>query len=91
MSDVPLVNCFDEIIEQVIELGKFEVDTWYYSPYPEPFASSHKLFLCEFCLKYFLKRKTLVRHLAKCEPLHPPGDEIYRYERLYDCRNCAGA
>lgn len=63
---------------QVIELGKYEIDTWYYSPYPEPFASQHKLFLCEFCLKYFKKRKTLLRHLAKCEPLHPPGDEIYR-------------
>ena len=63
---------------QIIELGKYEIDTWYYSPYPEPFASQHKLFLCEFCLKYFRKRKTLLRHLAKCEPQHPPGDEIYR-------------
>ena len=62
----------------MIELGKYEIDTWYYSPYPEPFASQHKLFLCEFCLKYFKKRKTLLRHLAKCEPAHPPGDEIYR-------------
>lgn len=63
---------------QIIELGRFEIDTWYYSPYPEPFASQQKLFLCEFCLKYFRKRKTLLRHLARCDPLHPPGDEIYR-------------
>ena len=54
------------------------MDTWYYSPYPEPYASLEKLFLCEFCLKYFGKRKTLARHLVKCDLRHPPGDEIYR-------------
>ena len=54
------------------------MDTWYYSPYPEPYASSHKLYLCEYCLKYFNKKKTLLRHAAKCDLRHPPGDEIYR-------------
>ncbi len=34
--------------------------------------------MCEFCLKYFGKEKTLIRHMAKCEMRHPPGDEIYR-------------
>ncbi|KAK9824356.1 hypothetical protein WJX72_009663 [[Myrmecia] bisecta] len=63
---------------QVIELGKYEMDTWYYSPYPEPYASLDKLYVCEFSLKYFKKKKTLLRHLAKCELRHPPGDEIYR-------------
>ena len=63
---------------QVIELGRFEMDTWYYSPYPEPFASQQRLLICEFCLKYFRKKKTLLRHLSKCCPTHPPGDEIYR-------------
>lgn len=32
---------------QVIELGKYEMDTWYYSPYPEPYASCEKLYICE--------------------------------------------
>ena len=54
------------------------MDTWYYSPYPEPYASLEKLHVCEFCLKYFGKEKTLIRHMAKCEMRHPPGDEIYR-------------
>ena len=54
------------------------MDTWYYSPYPEPYASMEKLHVCEFCLKYFGKEKTLIRHMAKCEYTHPPGDEIYR-------------
>ncbi|KAK9835037.1 hypothetical protein WJX81_006025 [Elliptochloris bilobata] len=63
---------------QVIELGRYEVDTWYYSPYPEPYNGLDRLFLCEFCLKYFGKRSTLLRHAAKCALRHPPGDEIYR-------------
>jgi histone acetyltransferase MYST1 len=63
---------------QVVELGKHEVDTWYYSPYPEPYASCEKLYICEYTLKYFRKKKTLLRHLAKCTLRHPPGDEIYR-------------
>lgn len=28
--------------------------------------------------QYFRKKKTLLRHLAKCQLRHPPGDEIYR-------------
>eukprot|EP00960_Hanusia_phi_P065718 766195-Hanusia_phi.AAC.5 len=79
---------------QEIEMGVYEMDTWYYSPYPEEFSKCSKLYLCEFCLKYFRKAKyeklterlafdtyrcrTLDRHKAKCEWRHPPGDEIYR-------------
>ncbi|KAJ9522751.1 hypothetical protein QJQ45_019840 [Haematococcus lacustris] len=62
----------------VIELGRWEMDTWYHSPYPEPYASQDKLYVCEFSLKYFRKKKTLIRHLAKLDIRHPPGDEIYR-------------
>ncbi len=35
----------------MIELGKYEMDTWYYSPYPEPYASCEKLYICEYTLK----------------------------------------
>eukprot|EP00878_Enallax_costatus_P021851 GHUV01023159.1.p1 GENE.GHUV01023159.1~~GHUV01023159.1.p1 ORF type:complete len:304 (+),score=94.81 GHUV01023159.1:208-1119(+) len=63
---------------QVVEFGKYEMDTWYYSPFPEPYASCHKLYICEYSLKYFRKKSTLLRHLAKLEARHPPGDEIYR-------------
>lgn len=61
-----------------VELGRYELDTWYYSPYPEPYASCDKLYICEYTLKYFRKQKALLRHLAKCSLRHPPGDEIYR-------------
>lgn len=36
---------------QGVELGRHEMDTWYYSPYPEPHASCHKLYICEYTLK----------------------------------------
>jgi hypothetical protein len=54
---------------QTIEIGKFEVDTWYFSPYPEEFANCQKLYMCEFCLKYMKKRKTLQRHKAQAPTL----------------------
>ncbi|XP_057835864.1 histone acetyltransferase of the MYST family 1 isoform X2 [Cryptomeria japonica] len=63
---------------QVVELGKYEVDTWYYSPYPEEYTNIDKLYICEFCLKYMKKRMTYMRHMRKCGYRHPPGDEIYR-------------
>ncbi|CAM6102530.1 unnamed protein product [Calypogeia fissa] len=63
---------------QVVEFGKYEIDTWYFSPYPEDYAHERKLYLCEFCLKYMKKKKSVERHKIKCELRHPPGDEIYR-------------
>jgi histone acetyltransferase MYST1 len=66
----------------VIEIGKYEVDTWYFSPYPEEFAKCNKLYICEFCLKYMKKKKTLERHKLKCDLRHPPGNEIYRFNTI---------
>lgn len=59
----------------MVEYGRYEMDTWYYSPYPEPYASCHKLYVCEYSLKYFRKKATLLRHLAKLEARHPPGQQ----------------
>jgi len=41
----------------VIEFGRYEIDTWYFSPYPEEFAKCRKLYVCEFCLKYMKKKR----------------------------------
>ncbi|KAN0025874.1 hypothetical protein ACTFIU_001636 [Dictyostelium citrinum] len=62
----------------VIEMGRYEIDTWYFSPYPEEFTKTDKLYLCEFCLKYMKKKTSLKRHALKCDLRHPPGNEIYR-------------
>ncbi|KDD77089.1 MOZ/SAS family protein [Helicosporidium sp. ATCC 50920] len=75
---------------QRIELGAWELDAWYYSPYPEPYASCEQLFICEYTLKYFRKRRTLLRHLAKCSTFHPPGDEIYRSPALGETSRAGG-
>uniref|UniRef100_A0A8C6VWK5 histone acetyltransferase n=1 Tax=Nothobranchius furzeri TaxID=105023 RepID=A0A8C6VWK5_NOTFU len=66
----------------VIEFGKFEIQTWYSSPYPPEYSRLHKLYLCEFCLKYMRSRNILLRHTKKCGWFHPPANEIYRKDNL---------
>lgn len=67
---------------QTIEFGRYEVDTWYFSPYPDEYCSEDKLYICEYCLKYMKKKSVLEGHKAKCTTHHPPGREIYREHDL---------
>ncbi|XP_037133926.1 histone acetyltransferase KAT6B isoform X3 [Syngnathus acus] len=66
----------------VIEFGKYEVQTWYSSPYPPEYSRLQKLYLCEFCLKYMRSKSILQRHANKCGWFHPPANEIYRKDCL---------
>ncbi|XP_065495089.1 histone acetyltransferase KAT6B isoform X2 [Caloenas nicobarica] len=66
----------------VIEFGKYEIQTWYSSPYPQEYARLPKLYLCEFCLKYMKSKNILLRHAKKCGWFHPPANEIYRRNDL---------
>jgi histone acetyltransferase MYST2 len=61
-----------------IVMGKYEMDIWYSAPYPDECLSLPKLFICEFCLKYFNSPLIMRRHVLKCGYRYPPGDEIYR-------------
>lgn len=61
-----------------IELGRYEIDVWYGSPYPEEYRYLPKLYICEYCLKYMTSSAVLCRHVEKCPLKHPPGNEIYR-------------
>lgn len=62
-----------------IEIGEYELDTWYSSPYPEEYvASGNTLYICEFCLTYMKSSETLQRHNSKCQLYCPPANEIYR-------------
>ncbi|KAL1494960.1 hypothetical protein ABEB36_010459 [Hypothenemus hampei] len=61
-----------------IEFGKYEIQTWYSSPFPQEYARLPKLFVCEFCLKYTKSKAVLKRHQDKCSWRHPPATEIYR-------------
>ncbi|KAH3707378.1 histone acetyltransferase KAT7-like [Dreissena polymorpha] len=65
-----------------LEIGRYEMATWYSSPYPDEYARLPKIYLCEFCLKYMKTATILRRHVAKCVWRHPPGDEIYRKEKI---------
>ncbi|KAL0105778.1 hypothetical protein PUN28_015888 [Cardiocondyla obscurior] len=65
-----------------IVFGRYEVETWYSSPFPQEYARLPKLFFCEFCLKYTKSRAVLDRHMDKCQWRHPPATEIYRCDDL---------
>ncbi|KAF9390398.1 Histone acetyltransferase [Podila verticillata] len=66
----------------LIQIGKHEVETWYFSPYPIEYAYLPILYICEFCLSYFPGVKQLGRHRVKCTLQHPPGNEIYRKDDI---------
>uniref|UniRef100_A0A8C9YH26 histone acetyltransferase n=1 Tax=Sander lucioperca TaxID=283035 RepID=A0A8C9YH26_SANLU len=66
----------------LIEFGKYEIQTWYSSPYPPEYSRLQKLYLCEFCLKYMRSKNILQRHTKKCGWFHPPANEIYRKNDL---------
>ncbi|KAM4749468.1 histone acetyltransferase KAT6A [Rhinophrynus dorsalis] len=73
----PQVRC-----PSVIEFGKYEIQTWYSSPYPQEYTRLPKLYLCEFCLRYMKSRTMLQQHMKKCSWYHPPANEIYRKDNL---------
>ncbi|KXJ27871.1 histone acetyltransferase KAT8 [Exaiptasia diaphana] len=60
------------------QFGKYEIDTWYFSPYPEEYGKVNKLWVCEYCIKYMKYEKTFQDHVTKCSIRQPPGKEIYR-------------
>lgn len=62
----------------LIELGRYRIKPWYFSPYPAELCTLDCIYICEFCLNYRKSRKCLERHLSKCNLRNPPGNEIYR-------------
>jgi histone acetyltransferase HTATIP len=65
-----------------LQIGRHEVEAWYFSPYPKEYAHLPILYICEFCLAFFSSQFTLSRHRKRCTMLHPPGNEIYRHEDI---------
>ncbi|CAG8610877.1 17077_t:CDS:1 [Acaulospora morrowiae] len=61
-----------------IHFGPYDVETWYFSPYPQEYSEVGEVHICEFCLYHFICEKQLRRHSKKCQIRHPPGNEIYR-------------
>ena len=46
----------------LVEFGSYEISVWYASPYPPDFTRLPKIYLCQFCLKYFKSSLTLHKH-----------------------------
>uniref|UniRef100_A0A8C1H9N2 Histone acetyltransferase n=1 Tax=Cyprinus carpio carpio TaxID=630221 RepID=A0A8C1H9N2_CYPCA len=72
-----------------IQIGNFEIDAWYFSPFPEDYGKQPKLWICEYCLKYMKYEKTFRYHLvsphygfSQCQWRQPPGKEIYRRNNI---------
>lgn len=63
---------------RVIQLGEYEIESWFKSPYPDDIWNQEKFFICQFCLKYIKSVSLYRRHLEKCLWKFPPGREIYR-------------
>lgn len=70
---------------EMIQLGRYRMETWYFSPFPPELFPDHDqknpipiLYLCEFTLKFFRHKSELQRHYQKNPVRHPPGNEIYR-------------
>ena len=75
--EISRVKNFSKVV-----IGKYEVEPWYFSPYPIELTECDCLYICEFCLLYFGTEKQYARHRSKCTLLHPPGNEIYRLENV---------
>ncbi|KXN91020.1 Histone acetyltransferase ESA1 [Leucoagaricus sp. SymC.cos] len=65
-----------------LQIGKHEVEAWYFSPYPKEYAHLPVLYICEYCLSFFPSQFMFSRHRKRCTMLHPPGNEIYRHEDI---------
>ncbi|TKA35842.1 hypothetical protein B0A54_12287 [Friedmanniomyces endolithicus] len=65
-----------------IQMGQYEIEPWYFSPYPAEFTDCDLVYICEFCLCYFGDNTQFGRHRKKCTLFHPPGNEIYRDDNV---------
>ncbi|CAG8562123.1 6810_t:CDS:2 [Rhizophagus irregularis] len=63
-----------------IQIGEDLIEPWYFSPYPEEFKDAPIVYICEFCLSYYMSEFQFKRHKTKCNLFHPPGNQIYKDE-----------
>lgn len=56
--------------------GKYEIEAWYYSPYPTEFGSKiDRLYVCEYCLRYMNKEAQLESHKVKAK--NNDGNDVF--------------
>lgn len=61
-----------------IIMGQYEIEPWYFSPYPIELTDLDQIYIDDFTLQYFGSKKQYERYRKKCTLRHPPGNEIYR-------------
>ena len=65
-----------------VVMGRWRMETWYFSPFGKEYDGTDTLYVCEFDLNFFARREQLERYLTtKCKLFHPPGDEVYREQK----------
>ena len=67
---------------EYIQIGDYRIETWYYSPFPSDYNYRECLYFCSFCLTYFQLEEELTYHIGHCKFFYPPGDEIYRDDKV---------
>eukprot|EP00523_Entomoneis_sp_CCMP467_P000805 CAMPEP_0168749996 /NCGR_PEP_ID=MMETSP0724-20121128/17023_1 /TAXON_ID=265536 /ORGANISM="Amphiprora sp., Strain CCMP467" /LENGTH=667 /DNA_ID=CAMNT_0008797961 /DNA_START=28 /DNA_END=2031 /DNA_ORIENTATION=+ len=65
---------------ETIVMGPWQVEAWYYSPFPPAYSGIETLYVCEYTLAYMRKLHTYRRHLQTNRVFCPPGRQIYRDE-----------
>lgn len=79
-----------------LELGRYQMETWYFSPLPKELIHGSKetgagptgfltvLYVCEFTFRMFARKSELQRFQRTIQTAdrHPPGNEIYRSANL---------
>jgi histone acetyltransferase MYST1 len=71
-----------------VQLGKYIMECWYFSPFPNEFIPNNGfiecLYFCEFSFRFFRTKNELKWYQNKSKNLlrHPPGNEIYRDDKV---------
>ncbi|CAG8453157.1 14160_t:CDS:10 [Funneliformis mosseae] len=64
-----------------VVFGLYEIDTWYYSPFPDEYKYLEKVYFCERCMKYMKMKETWGRHMSLCDHQRSPGGLVYESGR----------
>lgn len=65
-----------------IIVGEHIIKPWYFSPYPPELTEAETVYICDFSLQYFGSKKQFERFRAKSTMRAPPGNEIYRDDKV---------
>ena len=68
---------------ETIYLGKYQISTWYFSPFPEEYGKCKDLWICEFCLKYMKWNESFQSHKVSSfnAPLKRVKNEILTFKK----------